>query len=124
MHKAELFLPVAPENNDARYPIPNDLFILTTNENGLAISTPDENSIGLNINGNYDAGEQAYRFNISQTFQRMLNGTLPSDELNIVASRGGISLAGVRLNGPEATEAATDTTGINRKARIVVTWSE
>ena len=124
VHKAELFLPVAPENNDARYPIPSDLFILTTNENGLAISTPDENSIGLNINGNYDAVEQAYRFNISQTFQRMLNGTLPSDELNIVASRGGISLAGVRLNGPEATEAATDTTGINRKARIVVTWSE
>ena len=124
MHKAELFLPVAPENNDARYPIPSDLFILTTNENGLAISTPDENSIGLNINGNYDAVEQAYRFNISQTFQRMLNGTLTSDELNIVASRGGISLAGVRLNGPEATEASTDTTGINRKARIVVTWSE
>lgn len=123
IHKAELFLPVAPENNDSRYPIPNDLFILTENENGDAISTPDENSIGLNINGNYDAIEQAYRFNISQTFQRLLNGTLASEDFYIVASRGGISLAGVRLNGPQALS-ESDTTNVNRKARIVVTWSE
>ena len=123
IHKAELFLPVAPENNDSRYPIPNDLFILTENENGDAISTPDENSIGLNINGNYDDIEQAYRFNISQTFQRLLNGTLASEDFYIVASRGGISLAGVRLNGPQALS-ESDTTNVNRKARIVVTWSE
>ena len=123
IHKAELFLPVAPENNDSRYPIPNDLFILTENENGDAISTPDENSIGLNINGNYDDIEQAYRFNISQTFQRLLNGTLASEDFYIVASRGGISLAGVRLNGPQALS-ESDTTNVTRKARIVVTWSE
>ena len=123
IHKAELFLPVAPENNDARYPIPNDLFILTENENGDAVPTPDENSIGLNINGNYDAIQQAYRFNISQTFQQLLNGTLASEDFYIVASRGGISLAGVRLNGPQALS-ESDTTDVNRKARIVVTWSE
>lgn len=123
IHKAELFLPVAPENNDARYPIPNDLFILTENENGDAVPTPDENSIGLNINGNYDAIEQAYRFNISQTFQQLLNGTLASEDFYIVASRGGISLAGVRLNGPQALSEG-DTADVNRKARIVVTWSE
>jgi hypothetical protein len=124
VHKAELFLPVAPENNDARYPIPNDLFILTENEEGEAISTPDQQSIGLNINGNYDPVEEAYRFNISQTFQRMLNGELASDDLYVVASRGGISLAGVRLTGPNASDASSDTTDINRRARIVVTWSE
>lgn len=124
VHKAELFLPVAPENNDARYPIPTDLFILTENEDGQAISTPDQNSIGLNINGNYDPVEQAYRFNISQTFQGMLNGTLASDDLYVVASRGGISLAGVRLNGPDAETPLADTTGVRRQARIVVTWSE
>ena len=123
IHKAELFLPVASENNDSRYPIPNDLFILTENENGDAIPTPDENSIGLNINGNYDAIEEAYRFNISQTFQQLLNETLASEDFYIVASRGGVSLTGVRLNGPQALS-ENDTTEVNRKARIVVTWSE
>jgi hypothetical protein len=78
----------------------------------------------LNINGNYDPVEQAYRFNISQTFQGMLNGTLASNDLYVVASRGGISLAGVRLNGPDAETPLTDTTGVGRHARIVVTWSE
>jgi hypothetical protein len=128
VHKAELFLPVAPENNDSRYPIPPYLIILTENEEGEAVSTPDQNSIGLNINGYYDALEEAYRFNISQTFQQMLNdtrdGTLISENLHVVASRGGVSLAGVLLNGPDAISNPTDTTGNNRAARIVVTWSE
>jgi hypothetical protein len=82
----------------------------------------------LNINGYYDALEEAYRFNISQTFQQMLNdtrdGTLISENLHVVASRGGVSLAGVLLNGPDAISNPTDTTGNNRAARIVVTWSE
>ena len=124
VHKAELWLPVDPAFNDPRYPIPSQLFILSKNEAGEAVSTPDQTSIGLAINGNYDATEKAYRFNISQTFQRMLNGTYESDRLFVVSSRAGISLQGVILNGPDVEPAASDTTGWKPNARIVVTWSE
>jgi hypothetical protein len=124
VHKAELWLPVANEYNDPRYPIPNQLFILTENENGEPISTPDQTSIGLNINGNFDATQRAYRFNISQTIQRMLNGTFSSDQLFVVASRAGISLQGVVLNGPEAEPIEGDSTGWKPNARLVLTWSE
>ena len=124
VHKAELWLPVDPNYNDSRYPIPSQLFILSENELGEAISTPDQTSIGLTINGNYDAAENAYRFNISQTFQQMLNGTYQSDRLYVVSSRAGISLQGVVLNGPAVEPLEGDTTGWNPKARIVVTWSE
>ena len=124
VHKAELWLPVDPAYNNPRYPIPSQLFILSENENGEPVSTPDQTSIGLAINGNYDAAEKAYRFNISQTFQRMLNGTYESDKLYVVSSRAGISLQGVVLNGPEVAPVANDTTGWKPNARIVVTWSE
>ena len=120
IHKAELWLPVDPSHNDARYPIPNQLFILTENALGEVISTPDQSSIGLNINGNYDAGEQAYRFNISQTMQRMLNSELDSDLLHVVASRAGISLQGVAINGPSVASGDS----IPRHSRLVVTWSD
>ena len=124
VHKAELWLPVDPQNNDPRYPIPSQLFILSENEAGEAVSTPDQTSIGLAINGNYDAAEKAYRFNISQTFQQMLNGTYESDKLYVVSSRAGISLQGVILNGPEVEPLAGDTTNWKPNARLVVTWSE
>jgi hypothetical protein len=124
VHKAELWLPVDPAYNNPRYPIPSQLFILSENEYGEPVSTPDQTSIGLAINGNYDAAEKAYRFNISQTFQRMLNGTYDSDKLYVVSSRAGISLQGVVLNGPEVETLTSDTTGWKPHARIVVTWSE
>ena len=124
IHKAELWLPVDPAYNNPRYPIPTQLFILSENEDGEPISTPDQTSIGLTINGNFDAANSAYRFNISQTFQQMLNGSFPSDKLYVVASRAGISLQGVVLNGPDVEPASSDTTGWKPNARIVVTWSE
>ena len=120
IHKAELWLPVDPSHNESRYPIPNQLFILTENESGEVVSTPDQTSIGLNINGNFDAEEQAYRFNISQTMQRMLNGELESDVLNVVASRAGISFQGVAMNGPSVASGDS----IPKNARLIVTWSD
>ena len=120
IHKAELWLPVAPEHNNPRYSIPNQLFILTENAAGEAISTPDQSSIGLNINGNYDSEEQAYRFNISQTVQRMLNEELDSELLNVVSSRAGISFQGVAIEGPQSLSSDS----ISRNARLVVTWSD
>ena len=124
VHKAELWLPVDPYYNDPRYPIPSQLFILSENEEGEAVPTPDQTSIGLAINGNYDSAEKAYRFNISQTFQQMLNGTYESDKLYVVSSRAGVSLQGVVLNGPAVQPLDGDTTGWKPNARLVVTWSE
>ncbi|MBO75425.1 MAG: hypothetical protein CMD33_09150 [Flavobacteriales bacterium] len=124
VHKAELWLPVDPYYNDPRYPIPSQLFILSENEEGEAVPTPDQTSIGLAINGNYDSAEKAYRFNISQTFQQMLNGTYESDKLYVVSSRAGVSLQGVMLNGPAVQPLEGDTTGWKPNARLVVTWSE
>ncbi len=124
VHKAELWLPVDPSYNNPRYPIPSQLFILSENEAGEPVSTPDQTSIGVAINGNYDDAQQAYRFNISQTFQQMLNGTYESDKLYVVSSRAGISLQGVILNGPEVELLEGDTSAWKPNARIVVTWSE
>lgn len=122
IHKAELWLPVTDAHNTSSYAIPDQLFILTENAEGQPIATPDQNSIGLNINGAFDAEEQAYRFNISQTMQRMLNGELESDFLHVVSSRAGISLQGVVMEGPAPNP--TDTTDLAPHARLVVTWSD
>ena len=124
VHKAELWLPVDPYYNDPRSPIPSQLLILSENEEGEAVPTPDQTSIGLAINGNYDSAQKAYRFNISQTFQQMLNGTYESDKLYVVSSRAGVSLQGVVLNGPAVQPLEGDTTGWKPNARLVVTWSE
>jgi hypothetical protein len=112
----------AAANNTSNYPIPDQLFILTEDAEGRPISTPDQNSIGLNINGSFDQEAQAYRFNISQTMQRMLNGELESDFLHVVSSRAGISLQGVVIEGPAPNP--MDTTDLAPHARLVVTWSD
>lgn len=119
VHKAELWLPVDPAHNDTRYPLPAHFFILTENEEGGALFTPDQNSIGLNINGNYDAVAGAYRFNISQTFQRMLNDDLEVDFLHVVSSNAAVSFQGVLLNG-----SAFSPNDPEANARLVLTWSD
>lgn len=119
VHKAELWLPVSDESlrEQPRYPIQDQLFVLTEDAEGNPVSTPDQNSIGLNINGYYDADTLAYRFNLSQTVQQMLNGTREDAPLYLVSSRSGISFQGVKLNGPDATDHAL------RNARLVLTFS-
>lgn len=119
IHKAELWLPVSEETlrEQPRYPFQDQLFVLTEDAEGNPVSTPDQNSIGLNINGYYDADTLAYRFNLSQTVQQMLNGTREGDPLYLVSSRSGISFQGVKLNGPDASEATL------RNARLVLTFS-
>lgn len=122
IQKAELWLPVSEETQalQSRYPIPANLFILSEDADGNPVSTPDQNSAGVNIGGIYDPSVAAYRFNIPQTLQRMLLGSLPSDRLHVVAGRAGISLLGVSFEGTEAP--AWDTTG-TRRSRLVLTWS-
>jgi hypothetical protein len=123
VHKAELWLPVSEESmrEGARYPIQDQFFILTENDEGKPVSTPDQNSIGLNINGNYDADTLAYRFNLSQTVQQMLNGNLDGKPLYLVSSRSGISFQGTKLNGPAQFDAEGPLA--HRNARLVLTFS-
>ena len=123
VHKAELWLPVSDESlkEAPRFDLQDQFFMLTENEDGEPVSTPDQNSIGLNINGNYDRDTLAYRFNLSQTVQQMLNGTLTDRPLYLVSSRSGISFQGVEINGP----AVHDPNGslAHRNARLVLTFS-
>jgi hypothetical protein len=123
IHKAELWLPVSDRSlqESPRYPLQDQFFILTENEEGNPTSTPDQNSIGLNINGNYDRDTLAYRFNLSQTVQQMLNGTMEGSPLYLVSSRSGISFQGVELNAPDLH--AVDGPQAYRNARLVLTFS-
>ena len=123
--KAELILPLDESFFDSRYPPHEQLFILTEDPEGVAISTPDQVSLGINIGGNYDASAKEYRFNISRTMQQLLNreagfayGNFSPEEpvppLYIVSSRAGISIQGVVIRG----------TGVDlNRARLVLTCS-
>lgn len=121
INKAELWLPVQEDPHAGRFNRPADLFVLTKNAAGDFVSTPDQTSGAVNINGAFDAVRNAYRFTLTSTMQQHLNGTLPSDELYIVSSRGGIAFQGVHLVGTEPIEG--DTSEVPQHARIVLTFS-
>ena len=125
VQKAELILPLDESFYDARYPAHEQLFILTEDENGNLISTPDQASLGVNIDGFFDPVAKEFRFNISRTVQQILNrntgvgfGNFSPDRyvppLYIVSTRAGISIQGVVIRG----------TGVDEKrARLVLTCS-
>jgi hypothetical protein len=125
VQKAELILPLDESFYDSRYPAHEQLFILTENENGDLISTPDQTSIGVNIDGFFDSEAREFRFNITRTIQQILNRNTgigfgnfspdrPVPPLYIVSTRAGISIQGVVIRG----------TGVNEnKARLVLTCS-
>ena len=125
VQKAELILPLDESFYDPRYPAHEQLFILTEDENGDLISTPDQASLGVNIDGYFDADAKEFRFNINRTVQQILNrntgvgyGNFSPDRdvppLYIVSTRAGISIQGVVIRG----------TGVDEKrARLVLTCS-
>lgn len=121
INKAELWLPVQDDPHAGRFTTPADLFVLLSDGDGAFISTPDQTSGAVNINGNFDESKNAYRFTLTSTFQQHLNGTLASDELFLVTSRGGISFQGVHLAGTEPLEG--DTAEVPQHARVVLTFS-
>ena len=125
VQKAELILPVDESFFDSRYPPHEQLFILTENPEGTSISTPDQASLGINIDGYYDFSAKEYHFNISRTIQQLLNretgiayGNFSPDNpvppLYIVSSRAGISIQGVVIRGTDVDE---------KRARLVLTCS-
>ena len=125
VQKAELILPIDESFFDSRYPPHEQLFILTENSEGASVSTPDQASLGINIDGYYDSSSKEYHFNISRTIQQLLNretgiayGNFSPDNpvppLYIVSSRAGISIQGIVIRGTDVDE---------NSARLVLTCS-
>jgi hypothetical protein len=125
IQKAELILPLDDSYFDSRYPPHEQLFILTENSDGDPISTPDQISMGVNIDGYFNSQDQSYHFNISRSIQHLLNRSSgafygnfspdnPIPPFYIVSSRAGISIQGVALNGVESGE---------NPARLKITYS-
>ena len=125
IQKAELIFTLDDSYFDSRYPPQEQLYILTENPEGSPISTADQMSLGVNIDGYYDSQNKSYRFNISRSIQHLLNrssGTYygnfspenPIPPFYIVSSRAGISIQGVVLNGTSAEE---------KRPRLVITYS-
>ncbi|PCJ81946.1 MAG: hypothetical protein COA49_02995 [Bacteroidetes bacterium] len=125
VQKAELILPLDESFFDSRYPPHEQLFILTETVDGNSVSTPDQISLGVNIDGYYDYEAKEYHFNISRTIQLLLNresgigyGNFSPDNpvppFYIVSSRAGISIQGVVINGTSVVE---------NPARLVLTCS-
>ena len=125
VQKAELILPIDESFFDSRYPPHEQLFILTENSEGASVSTPDQASLGVNIDGYYDSSSKEYHFNISRTIQQLLNretgiayGNFSPDNpvppLYIVSSRAGISIQGIVIRGTDVEE---------NRARLVLTCS-
>ncbi|HHZ81779.1 MAG TPA: DUF4270 family protein [Flavobacteriales bacterium] len=125
VQKAEIILPLDESFFDSRYPPHEQLFVLTETPEGNSVSTPDQVTLGVNIDGYYDYEAKEYHFNISRTIQQLLNrdsgigyGNFspenPVPPLYIVSSRAGISIQGVVIKG----------TGVEEKpARLVLTCS-
>ena len=125
IQKAELIFTLDDSYFDSRYPPQEQLYILTENPEGSPISTPDQMSMGVNIDGYYDSQNKSYRFNISRSIQHLLNRSSgayygnfspenPIPPFYIVSSRAGISIQGVVLNGTDAGE---------NRPRLVITYS-
>ena len=125
IQKAELVFTLDDSYFDSRYPPHDQLYILTENSEGSPISTPDQMSLGVNIDGNFDSQDKTYRFNISRSIQHLLNRSSgayygnfspdnPVPPFYIVSSRAGISIQGVVLNGTDAGE---------NRPRLVITYS-
>ena len=62
IQKAELILTLDESYFDSRYPPHEQLYILTENSDGNPISTPDQMSMGVNIDGYYDHKNKNYHF--------------------------------------------------------------
>ena len=116
INRAELWLPLDSAAIDPRFPVPDQLFMLMEDADGLPISTPDQNAPGITINGNLDPATGYYRFNLTSTVQQWINGTLGTARLHAVASRAGISLQGVRILGPEGGPS-------DRRTKLILTYS-
>lgn len=99
INKAELFLPVV--NADiSRYSPQSTLFLLYKNEDGENNLLPDQSSSAHSIGGNYDSGNQYYRFNITRYIQQVISGEIENTGIYAVSNSAGVTVNRVVLAGP------------------------
>lgn len=102
--KAELIMPV----NGAYYPYyppPAQLFIFRKDTAGVETYLPDQfGGLGL-IDGNFRPSENEFRFNITRYVQRVLEGSIPNNGIEVLAGSTGVTANRVVLNGPAAAQA-------------------
>ena len=101
--KAELIMPV----KGSYYPYyapPAQLFIFRKDSLGVETYLPDQfGGLGL-IDGNYRPSENEFRFNITRYVQRVLEGSIPNNGIEVLAGSTGVTANRVVLNGPAAAQ--------------------
>ncbi len=101
--KAELIVNVQGTYNPYLTP-PAQIFLFRLDEVGEEVFLPDQlGGIGT-IDGNFRPASRDYRFNITRYVQGVLNGQIPNNGFELIASSSGISANRVILAGPEAEE--------------------
>lgn len=104
INKAELIVPVEKELSSSIFPAPGQLLLLRQNEeNDLVLI--DDYLQGIDyFGGVYDEENNHYVFNVSQYFQKLVDGEYPNTGLSILISRGHERMSRVVLHGPGRTE--------------------
>lgn len=116
VNKAEVILPFVP---DLVYGPPQLLFAFYRDTDGKLKEVPDYNTYAYPVGGNRDIGLVQYRLNISRFIQKVVYGSIATNELYVFAVNPTYSSNRVVLKGPEYP-------GTNRyeQARLVLTYSE
>lgn len=104
INKAELIVPVEKELSSSLFPEPTQLILLRENEDGELVLIEDYMQGVDYFGGVFDQDRNRYVFNISQYFQKLIDGEHPNTGLSIMISRGHERMSRVVLNGPGREE--------------------
>lgn len=97
INKAELILPV---KDIERFTPQSTLFLLYKDEEGENRLLPDQSSSAHSIGGNFDSGNQYYRFNITRYIQQVISGEIDNTGIYAVSNSAGVTVNRVVLAGP------------------------
>lgn len=101
--KAELIVPIHGEVNEL-LPPPALVFLFRRDETGADAFLPDQLGGVGTIDGNYRPDEKEFRFNVTRYVQGVLNGDIPANGFEMVASSNGVTANRAVLAGPAAEE--------------------
>ncbi len=104
INKAELIVPVEHELSSSLFPAPAQLLLLRENENEDLVLIDDYLQGVDYFGGVFDQENSRYVFNISQYFQKLVDGEYPNTGLSILISRGHERMSRVVLHGPGRQE--------------------
>lgn len=104
INKAELIVPVQADLVSPLFPPPAQMLLLRHKEEG-GLTFVSDYALGVEyFGGQYDAANSYYRFNITQYFQQMLDGTYPNLGLAMMPSRSHDRPGRVVFHGPGRSE--------------------